>query len=342
MFLPRSAVDRAAAPGPLEPARTQLFSELRHGSPLIGCRFDPAGRFVFAGAQDNSIQRWELASDRRVALTGHRSWVRALAFRGERLFSADYNGKLLVWNTAADRPTPEEEFDAHRGWVRALAVSPDGRLLASCGNDHLIKLWNTETLELVRTLEGHDCHVYNIAFHPRLPMLASGDLRGSLKQWNLEDGRVVRTMDCRVLHFNDPTFRAEHGGIRSMAINPAGTLLACAGITNVTNAFAGVGNPAVVLFDWETGNRTRVLRPQAAFQGTGWGVQFHPNGFVMGAAGGSGGMLYFWRPDQDQSFHTVTLPNNARDLHLHPDNRRLAIPFFDGAVRIYDLAPPTL
>ena len=69
-----------------------------------------------------------------------------------------------------------------------------------------------------------------------------------------------------------------------------------------------------------------------------WGVDFHPSGFIAGVGGGSGGALWFWRPDQAQSFHTLALPNNARDLHLHPDGRRLAITFFDGAVRVYDIA----
>jgi len=342
MFIPRSVITRVTTPGPTDPTRTRLLREYRHTSPLIGCRFDPSGRFVFAGAQDNSIQRWHLATGEKTTLAGHRSWLRALAFQGDRLFSADYNGKILVWSTADATPRPLREIDAHRGWIRALAVSPDGRQIASCGNDRLVKLWNTETLETTRVLEGHDCHVYNVAFHPREPQLASADLRGNVKQWTLADGQSTRTLDARVLHFNDPTFRAEHGGVRSMAFSGDGNHLACAGITNVTNAFAGVGNPAVVLFDWRTGNRVRILRPQANFQGTGWGVQFHPNGFLVGAAGGSGGMLYFWRPTQDQSFHNITLPNNARDLHLHPDNRRLAIPFFDGAVRVYDLAPPVL
>lgn len=342
MFIPRSILTRASTPGPIEPTRARLLRDYRHTSPLIGCRVDPTNRFVFAGAQDNTVQRWELSTGQKRALSGHRSWVRALAFQGDRLFSADWNGKLVVWNYAEEAPRPAREIDAHRGWVRALAVSPDGRLLASCGNDHLVKLWNTETLEVVRVLEGHDCHVYNVAFHPREPQIVSGDLRGNVKQWALADGRETRTMDCRVLHFSDPTFRAEHGGIRSMAFSGDGGLLACAGITNVTNAFAGVGKPAVVLLDWTTGNRARILRPQTNFQGTGWGVEFHPSGFIVGTAGGSGGMLYFWRPDQEQSFHAVTLPSNARDVSVYAEGRRVAIPFFDSAVRTYDLAPPAL
>ena len=320
-----------------DPTRTRMVQELRHNSPFLGCRIDPSGRFVFAGAQDNSVQRFELNGGRRVVLEGHRSWVRALAFHDGKLFSGDYAGKVLVWQLDADTPQPERTIDAHRGWVRALAISPDGRTLATCGNDNLVRLWNTRDYGFVRQLEGHQWHVYNIAFHPSGQSLVSADLHGVMRQWDLSTGRETRRLDCSVLYRYDPTFMADHGGVRSMAFNRDGSLLACAGITDVTNAFAGVGKPAVALFNWQTGQRTQLLRPQANFQGTAWGVDWHPSGFLAAAGGGSGGALWFWRPDNAQSFHTVALPNNARDLHFHPDGRRLAIPFFDNTVRIYDM-----
>jgi WD40 repeat protein len=107
----------------------------------------------------------------------------------------------------------------------------------------------------------------------------------------------------------------------------------------VTNAFAGVGKPLIVLFDWKSGKCTQQLRPKEAFQGMVWGVAFHPTGLVVGAGGGNGGALWFWKPDQPQSFFTLKLPTNARDLDLHPDGKRLAVPFIDGAVRVYDMTP---
>src|SRR5262245_43897733 len=103
---------------PAAPTRTRMVQELRHNSPLLGCRFEPGGRFVFAGAQDNTIQRWELDGARKTALEGHRSWIRALAFRGNRLFSGDYAGRVLVWQFDAAAPAPERTINAHRGWVR--------------------------------------------------------------------------------------------------------------------------------------------------------------------------------------------------------------------------------
>ncbi len=325
--------------GQITPSRTRMAFELRHNAPLIGCRFDPSGRFVFASSQDNTIQRWDLADRTKVAFAGHRSWVRGLTFHAEtcKLLSTDYNGKIMIWSADAATPTVERVIDAHEGWVRAIAMSPDQRQFATCGNDNLVKLWNVADFSLAREFAGHAHHVYNVAFHPSERAIVSGDLRGNIKQWDLQSGRETRQFDASVIFRYDPTFRADHGGIRSMAFNADGSLFACAGITNVTNAFAGVGNPAIVLFNWQTGQRTQTLRVNPAFQGTAWGVVFHPQGFVIGAGAGGGGGLWFWRPSEQNSIHNVAVPNNARDLAIHIDNRRLAVPCFDGAVRIYEL-----
>ncbi|HMF20296.1 MAG TPA: hypothetical protein VKE98_24015 [Gemmataceae bacterium] len=327
--------------GRVNPLRTRMVQELRHNSPLLSCRIDPSGRFVFAGAQDNSIQRWELANARKTSLTGHRSWVRGMTFLPgtRKLISGDYSGRVLIWQLDAETPAAEQTIVAHRGWTRMVAVSPNGQLLATCGNDNLVRLWNPANGNPIRTLEGHTSHVYNVAFHPGGQFLVSGDLRGIVKQWDLARGTETRSFDAGVLFRHDNTFRADIGGVRSMAFNADGSLLACSGITDVSNAFAGIGRPVVVLFDWQTGARRQLLRPAANFNGTAWGVGFHSSGFIAGVGGGNGGALWFWRPDQANSFHTLNLPNNARDLHLHPDGRRLAIAFFDGVVRIYDMMP---
>lgn len=324
----------------LDPAKTHALKEYKHDSPLLGCRFDPSGQFVFAGAQDNRIVRWHLDSDKKTLLDGHKSWVRALAFEGKRLFSADYAGRILAWPLDADEPKPAYTLDAHRGWVRALAASPDGQTLASCGNDRLVKLWSASDGKLVRTLAGHACHVYNVAFHPDGKHLVSADLKGVVKVWDWTTGAAERDLDAKILYKYDPGFLADIGGVRSMAFGDKGTMLACAGITEVSNAFAGIGNPLIVLFDWKSGKTKQLLRPKTPFQGTAWGVVVHPTGFVAGVGGGNGGILWFWKPDNPQDFFSLKLPNNARDLDLHPDGRRLAVPFFDGAVRTYVMEAP--
>lgn len=352
---------------PIDPTACRLAVELKHTSPLVGCRFDPSGRFLFAGAQDNSIQRYDLLTGRKTALAGHPSWVRALAFAGGSqavcplsnrafpalaggvgtatvnpagftLIAADYHGQVRWWDGAKDEPTPTRTVEAHAGWARAAAVSPDGKTLATCGNDRLVKLWAVADGKAVTTLEGHGSHVYNVAFHPGGKTLVSADLMGVVKEWDLATGKIVREFDAGVLHKYDSNFAADIGGIRGMAFRPDGAVLACAGITNVSNAFAGVGNPLVLLFDMKDG-KAKQLKPKETFQGTGWGVGFLPTGHVVAAGGGGQGRVWFWTPDGAANVHTVTVPANARDLALHPDGTALAVAGANGTAYVYTVLP---
>lgn len=353
----------------IEPTATKLEREFKHASPLIGCRFDPTGRFLFASAQDNTIQRFDLLTGEKATLDGHTSWVRGLAFVGSagrsdpsmvpasglraavgfaaatrsapkplpfKLISADYHGNLIWWDGAADTPKPVRTVHAHDGWARAVAVSPDGKTAASCGNDQLVKLWTVADGKPVRTFEGHGSHVYNLDFHPDGTRLASADLKGVVKDWDVKTGACTRDLDAKVLNKYDPTFMADIGGARAMAFSPDGDRLAVAGITNVSNAFAGVGNPLVVLFDWKSGT-AKQLKPKDAFQGTMWGVAFHPAGYVIAAGGGSGGRVWFWKGDDPTSVHTLNAPGHVRDMALDPAGRRLAVAGANGTAGMYAL-----
>src|SRR5438067_13871580 len=64
----------------VDPTAARIEREFQPPSPLIGCRFDPSGRFLFATAQDNAILRYDLLTGSKAVLAGHQGWARGLAF----------------------------------------------------------------------------------------------------------------------------------------------------------------------------------------------------------------------------------------------------------------------
>ena len=63
---------------------------------------------------------------------------------------------------------------------------------------------------------------------------------------------------------------ADIGGTRGMAFSGDGKSLAMSGITNVSNAFAGIGNPIVLLFNWEDGKEIVQYGSKANVNGVAW------------------------------------------------------------------------
>lgn len=318
------------------PKKTHLVHTFAHGGSLLSARFDPTGEFLFASGQNYRISRFSFPEGKKTELPAeHESWVRGMAFTpdGQTLFTGGYDGQLIWWSAREEKPAAFRKKQAHDGWVREVALSPDGKLVASCGNDHLVKLWNVETGDLVQELSGHERHVYNVRFHPEENALVSNDLLGNFRHWEIPSGKLVREFRQKELHKYDKNFRADIGGARGMAFSPDGSLLAASGITDVSNAFAGVGKPTVELIDWASGQR--VQRYVQNGRGVSWGVALHPDNFVIAAYAGE---LLFWTYTEAKLYHQAKVGNLAFDLSLHPDGLHVLTAHNDGKVRISKLA----
>ncbi|MEZ6116769.1 MAG: hypothetical protein R3C28_09370 [Pirellulaceae bacterium] len=331
-----------AAEGPkIDFRQTKITREWKYESPLIGCRFHPSGTMVFAAAQDQTVQRWNLTDDSHASFVGHESWLRAIGFSldGNQLYTAGYDGQLIQWDAVASEPKPIKSIVAHDGWVRWLDVSFDGKWLATGGNDNLVKVWSADSLEQVHQFTGHEANVYSTFFHPQQPYLLSGDLSGIIRQWDLATGEEIRQLKAEDLHTYNGGQGAHYGGVRSMSLSPNGKHLACSGLHKATNPFGAVQEPLIVILDWETGEKVRSLEANEIDRGIAWRSIYHADGFLIGCSGGgTGGFLLFYEGDDTKETHKFKMPNTVLDLDLNSNGYEIATVHYDRHIRISSMA----
>jgi WD40 repeat protein len=317
-----------------------MTAQRTYAAPFVHCRFEPTGRYVFASAEDRTVQRWRMADGARTAFAGHESWVFGLAFadRGATLLTVGGDGRLIWHPSEAAAPKPIRVVQAHDGWARCIAVSPDDKWIATGGNDELLKIWNARDGKLVHSLVGHKTRVYSVLFARDSRTLYSGDLRGGVKQWDVSSGKLIGDFPANELHSYNAGQGVDYGGVRSLSLNADGKRLACSGLFNASNPLGAVNEPLVLVFDAGTRKKIRGhIAPGVV--GVAWRASYHPSGTLIGCSGGTGGgFLVFWSPEQDKDFFRLQLPNTARDFDLHPDGVTLAVTHHDRQVRIYRMA----
>ncbi|MFG0333223.1 MAG: WD40 repeat domain-containing protein [Maioricimonas sp. JB049] len=324
----------------LDPTKTHVVHEWKHGRPLIACSFDPQGRYLLTSSEDYSLQRWSLATGEAMTWEAHDSWVMDLACLpdGETFLSAGCDDRVILWPNAEGTPAAIREIQAHKGWVRSVDVSPDGTLFATGGNDHLVKVWSVADKVPVLELSGHDSHVYSVKFHPSGTWLLSGDLSGRILQWDVATGKLLRSFDATDLHSFNEGQKVHYGGVRDIAISPDLKQLACCGLHKASNPLGAVNEPLTILFDWETGEKQRT-QPTDGVRGVAWKIDYLATGEIATASGGAGGgFLIFGKPAEEKTYYKLKLKNTLRDMCLHPDGLQVATAHHDGHVRISRLA----
>lgn len=326
------SVSTSLMPMPFRPQDAKLTHDWPHTARLLCCRVDPAGKYVFAGATDHTIQRWEIASGKQSAFVGHNNWVRALGVSpdGQTLYSGAYDGRWLSWETEAEPPQPIRAIQAHQGWIRGLAVSHDGQRVATCGNDRLVKIWSAADGQLIRELTGHRNIPYCLQFIPRSYDLVSGDIAGNIIQWRADDGTQVRQFDLReiVSHVGD---LAPFGGVISLSFSPDSQRLTASGLHKVSNAPAGNRRAVAVSFHWGTGEKLpkqECLKKEV--DATMWRALYHRDGTMIGIVAKQMG---FWNSGTVDVFHLFETPSEIFDCDFHPNGVDLFTAHFDGHVR---------
>jgi WD40 repeat protein len=331
-----------ALPAGFDPKQAHVVSQWSVERPVICCRFDPRGKYVFCGLESSTIQRVSMADGKKVPFPGgHDSWIFSLAISpgGETTYSGGGDGRIAVWETESAAPKPLRTIDAHRGWVRGLGVSHDGKLLASGGNDRVVRVWDVASGRMLHEMTGHTNQVYSLAFHADGQTLLTGDLVGSIRQWDLSTGKSLGVFEAKPLHHFDTNQRVDYGGVRGLCASADGAFVAGGGLHKASNPLGAVNEPMVLVFDAKTRKLVRTLLADSIANGVIWGLGYLADGSIVGACGGlSGGFLLFWKSGSDKDYHRLKMPNTARQLDVHTDGLRLATAHHDGYVRITRLA----
>src|SRR4051794_34419622 len=103
-----------AIPPRFDPKQAHVVAQWPAERPMVCCRFEPKGRFVFCGLEGSSIPRFNLSDGKKVVFAGgHDSWVFSLAFSpdGEKTYSGGGDGRVVVWETAAVSPKPIQSIE---------------------------------------------------------------------------------------------------------------------------------------------------------------------------------------------------------------------------------------
>jgi WD40 repeat protein len=305
---------------------------LEHDRELALARFSPCGRFVVAGSYDGKVYRWTLETNEKVALEGHNGWLQGLAFHpdGKRMFTADSWGGVIAWNLADAAPKPLwTKRDAHARWMRSLAIDQEGKRLATCGADRFVRTWTTDGKLLSEKQLLED--LFTVLFHPKDPALLVGDLKGQITQLHADDLKEIRRLDASILYarpkVNGFTEINDVGGVRAMAFDAAGTVLAATGSQPATSGFF-TGKPTAVLFDFVAGKQSQVLQWEgvAPEDGVAMDVSASPDGaFLLASSGqpGGKGAFYVWKPGEAKPLHLDKNLHHCRTVSPH--GNRLAL-----------------
>jgi hypothetical protein len=102
---------------------------------------------------------------------------------------------------------------------------------------------------------------------------------GSTQTRNLRrEGRRARYAGKLSKH-NAAGQGVDYGGVRDLALSADGKYLACGGLIEASNPLGAISNPAVLVFDWQAGEESKLLRPKENVLGLVSSLRFHPSGF---------------------------------------------------------------
>jgi WD40 repeat protein len=190
--------------------------------------------------------------------------------------------------------------------VSSVAFSSDGKLLASAADDRTVRLWNVQTGSEIRVLRGHRLPVNLVSFSPDGQRLASASNDGTVRIWEVGTGRELQKL--------------EHGrGVKALAFNPEGTLLA----TACEFLDRECKNRSITIWKPTTGEMVRQI---AASDNSIEDLAFSPDGQMLASAGFEA-PIRLWEASSGKELRHFDVKNRTypHSVSFSHDGSRLAV-----------------
>lgn len=327
--------------------RTRLRGQ---GGRINALAFDDDGSRLAVGMADGRIRIWEsedVQSAQVDAVPDPQPSVRldtgggavnglSFAANGWQLASGTANGSVQFWAlpTRSDRPGQRSSrqprrLRGHQGWVWSLAFADDGRL-ASTGNDGHVRLWDTQDDVESGDIAVSEGRVVALAISDDGQRLVTGTEDGQLALWNPQTGQQIARLGGHgeLLGLQG----LDRGGVWSVALNRAGTLLA-----------NGSNDGSVQLWDLSQGaDQARLLNRLTPSHGPVLAVALNAAGTLL-ASGSMDGRIHLWdlRDGPQAARLRARLNDDSRritGLAFSNDSHFLAAAPADGRIRLWELA----
>lgn len=287
--------------------------------PLTALAYHPNGKLLAAGTH-GEVALIDPAKGEAIAkLEGQSNRVTSLAFNkaGNLLAVASgepgKSGQIRVYEMMGAAAKPRAALTtAHTDIIYALTFSPDDKLLASAGYDRAIKLWNTTTFADPKLLQDHSDAIHSLSFHPDSKLLASAAADRALKVWDIESGKRLYTL-------SDPT-----DGLYAAAWSPDGKHLAAAGIDKslrVWEANAEGGKLVHSVFA-HTQPVTRIV--------------YAKDGKTLYSISEGKNIKGWSTATMKETFVSSEQTETMLAIALSPDQKQLAVGFFDGKLKLME------
>lgn len=220
-----------------------------HTNDVISVTFSPNGRFLVSGSEDCSVRTWDVDIIDKVIFKkniGHQNKV-------NEILSVSNSGKIAFISSSKDKTIrlwalndlnylTEVEVWKCKEEAYTLALSSDKKLLATGHIDGIIRIWELKSGNMIKEFFENDftSAIKHITFISNRNQVLS--IRESaIKIWDIQTTELLQTLV-------DPS--DSPGNINSIAISPAGNLLAT-GSPSKMESLLDISSPENIIKLWD-------------------------------------------------------------------------------------------